>query len=126
MVTVCHLINSNLMVVLHNSGKVLLSMADPLFKIAVGVVDFKMAGEVMKHLSWDHQFAWDLTTREEVIWLKRAMASPINMQIIRVLQLHSLNLITRVIHLKISLMEDSVHPLIPTHTTLAPIGVGVT
>ena len=42
----------------------------------------------MMPLSWALQFAWDLTTKSETIWLKRAVASLRSIQI-RVPLLHS-------------------------------------
>jgi len=109
---------------LHSSGKVLLSMPDPLSIIIIAVVGaFKVAVEVMKHLLWDLPFEWDLTMTEEVIWLKRALPFLINLQIIKAHLPHSLNHTISHTLLKIFLTEDSVHRLIPIHTTLALIGV---
>lgn len=80
-----------------------------------------MAVEVMKLLSWALLFVWVLIMNAEVvIWLKRAMAFLISLQIIS-LHLHpSLSHLIKAIHLKIS--EDSVRHLIPIHITLALIG----
>ncbi|KAI6708006.1 hypothetical protein JHW43_009468, partial [Diplocarpon mali] len=103
------------------SGKVLLKMPDPLSIVTiVGVAVFKVAVVVMKHLSWVHQFAWDLIMIEEVTWLKRALPS-ISTQVtphpLRTLS-HSTSPI-----LEITLMGDSVHHLIPTRSTRVLTGV---
>jgi hypothetical protein len=120
MVTVCHLIN-HLMVDRPNSGLVPLSKLVLLLTIIVVVVALVMAVEATKPLSWALLFVWVLIMNAEVvIWLKRAMAFLISMQIIN-LHLHlSLSHLIKATHLKIS--EDSVHHLIPIHTTLALIG----
>jgi len=120
MVTVCPLINL-LMGDLHSSGLVLPSKHVPLLTITVVEVALVTAVEVMKHLSWVLLFVWVLImSAEVVIWLKRAMAFLINMQIISLHLLLSPNHLIKAIRLKIS--EDSVHHLILIHTTLALTG----
>jgi hypothetical protein len=109
----------------HSSGRAHLSMASHHLTAEVAVVVegvLIILVVVMKPLLWALQFAWDLTTREETRWLKRAMAFLINMQIIRVLLYHHfLNQRIKVIRLKTSL-KDSVRHLTPIHFTLALIG----
>jgi hypothetical protein len=87
------------------------------------VVAFLMPEAVMKHLSWALQFVWVLITIGVVVtWLKRAVATPNNIQIIKLHLPPSLSLRIKVI-LQWHSMADSVHHLIPIHTTQALIGV---
>jgi len=125
--TIVFLTIRHLIAALNNSGQVHLSMVSRHSMAGVVVVVVSIMVEVvMKPLLWGPQFAWDLTTSEETTWLKRAMASPHSIQIIRVLHLfHSLSLHIKVIHHR-TFMEDSVHHLTPIHSTLALIGPGVT
>jgi hypothetical protein len=121
--TVCPLISNRRRVDLHNSGKALLRI-DHLTIIMHGVVvAFLMPEAVMKHLSWVLQFVWVLITIEAVVtWLKRAVAIPNSIQIIKPHLPPSLSLRIKVT-LQWHSMADSVHHLIPIHTTLALIGV---
>jgi hypothetical protein len=102
--------------VLHSSGRVLLSMVSHHSMAVVAVVEgLTMVVVVMKLLSWVHLFVWDLTIMSGNRWLKRAMASLPNTQIIKVLlQFTSLNQRIKVIRRKV--MEDNVHHLIKIHS----------
>jgi hypothetical protein len=112
--TVSPLIN-HLMEVLHNSGRVHLR-TDRLSITIVVVAVFLMLVEAMKHLSWALLFVWDLTTSVEVIWLKRAMASPTSIQI--TIKIRLLPFLSQLIKAIRNRILDSVHPLILTPTTL--------
>jgi hypothetical protein len=112
--TVSHLINHP-MEVLHNSGRVPLR-TDHLSVTIVVVAVFLMLVEVMKHLSWALLFVWDLITSVEVIWLKRAMASPISIQI--TIKPRLLLFLSQLIKAIRNRILDSVHLLILTPTTL--------
>lgn len=109
----------------HNSGKALLSKAGLLSITTVAVAGSQVAAEVMKLPSWARQFAWALIMIEAVIWLKRAMAFLINLQIIVVLQLRFLSHAINLTHLKTSPMEDSVRLLTPILSILALIEIEV-
>jgi hypothetical protein len=108
-------LTNHLMEVLHNSGRVHLK-TDHLSIIIVVVAVFLMLVEVMKHLSWVLLFVWDLTTSVEVIRLKRAMASPISIQI--TIKLRLLPFLSQIIKAIRHRILDSVHLLILTPTTL--------
>jgi hypothetical protein len=108
-------LTSHLMEVLHNSGRVHLR-TDHLSITIVVVAVFLMLVEVMKHLSWALLFVWDLITSVEVIWLKRAMASPTSIQI--TIKLRLLPFLSQLIKAIRNRILDSVHPLILTPTTL--------
>jgi hypothetical protein len=121
MATVCHL-NSHLMAAPHSNGQDHLSMARHSSAAeVVDVVDSMVVVAAMKPLLWALQFVWVLTIMSETTWLKRAMASLHNMQIIRLPQLHSPSLRIKVIHHKVFL---NVRHLTPIPTTLAPL-IGV-
>jgi len=108
-------LTNHLMGVLHSSGRVHLR-TDHLSIIIVVVAVFLMLVEVMKHLSWALLFVWDLTTSVEVIWLKRAMASPTSIQI--TIKLRLLPFLSQIIKAIRNRILDSVHLLTLTPTTL--------